>query len=151
MWPPSQWHIGWTLTDIIIFMFFFFTFWSETSNISLLGHLPLDPKCITQQYWPALLILFHFLSIIPVFDLEMQMFPYLEMHVGPWKQCPPSIITNPSLSFSDFFCVLLLFFIQKSIVFLIWKCALDPETIPIHHDNHPYTFFSKIFTIFHSA
>ena len=78
----------------------------------------------------------------------MQMFLYLEMHVGPWKQCPPSIITNPSLFFSDFFCVLLPFFIRKSIVFLIWKCALDTETIPIHHDNHPYTFFPK-FSLFY--
>ena len=60
MWPPSQWPIGWTLTGIIIFMFFFFTFWSKTTNISLFGHLPLDPECITQQYWPALLIFFWF-------------------------------------------------------------------------------------------
>ena len=214
---------------------------------------------------------------MPVFHLEMQMFLYLEMHIGPWKQCPPSIITNPSLFFSVFFlyfiaifhpeknfflylegctgpwnsthlspvmttipiffaifspfywyfscsiaalsifgdvhwtlktmpnmvtnhppffplfflilwlfyccfssrnanvsifgnacwtletvpsqhhpslfffwffCILLPFFIQKSIVFHIWKCALDPETIPIHHENHPYTFF-PIFSLFY--
>jgi len=91
----------------------------------------------------------NFFPIIPVFDLEMQMFPYLAMHVGPWKQCPPSIITNPSLFFSDFFCILLPFFIQRSIVFHIWKCALDPEIIPIHHDNHPY--FHYFIGIFHSA
>ena len=109
----------------------YFPFWTSTPG----------PECITQQYCPALLFFFSdSFRIIPVFHLEMQMFPYLEMHVGPWKQCPPSIITNPSLFF---FCISLPFFIQKSIVFHIWKCALDPETIPIHHDNHPYTFFPK--------
>ena len=60
MWPPSQWPLGWILIGIIIFMFFFFIFWPETTNISLFGHLPLDPECITQQYWPALLIFFWF-------------------------------------------------------------------------------------------
>ena len=38
----------------------FLHFLVKTSNISLFEHLPLDPECITQQYWPALLIFFWF-------------------------------------------------------------------------------------------
>ena len=104
--------------------YWYFLFWTST----------LDPECITQQYWPPLLFFFWFSPyFMPVFHLEMQMFPYLEMYIGPWKQCPPSIITNPSLFFSVFFCILLPSFIQQSIFFYIWKCTLDPETGPIHH------------------
>src|ERR1700749_1425165 len=112
----------------------------------------------------------------------MQMFPYLAMHVGPWKQCPPSIITNPSLFSSVFFChfssrkalfsifgsvhwtlkeypsimtiiptftILLVFFIQHSYTFHIWKCVLDPEH-NAQHGHQPSPIFFPIFSDFFS-
>ena len=75
----------------VLFLHFlqYFSFWTSTP-----GPWMHHPTILTSTP--------NFFPIIPVFDLEMQMFPYLAMHVGPWKQCPPSIITNPSPFFSDF-------------------------------------------------
>ena len=92
-----------------------------------------------------------FFPIIPVFHLEKQMFPYLEMHVGPWKQCPPSIITNPSLFFSVFFSDFYCHFSSRIALFSIfgsvhWTLKQYPSimtTIPtLFFQNFHYFSFS---------
>ena len=146
MWPPSQWPC-WTLTDLyVLFLHFlvrnhqYFLVWAST----------LDPECITTTpifFW-------FFPYFIPVFHLEMKMFPYLEMPIGPWKQCLPSIIINPSLFFfSDFFCILLPFFIQKSIFSIFGSVHWTLKQYPsiTSDDNHPYLFcdfFAILLTFF---
>ena len=147
----------------------------------------------SQQYWPPLPFFSDFFPyFIPVFHLEMKMFPYLEMPIGSWKQCPPSIITNPSLFFflifslfychfssrkaffsifgsvhwtlkqypsitsndnhpylfCDFFAILLIFFIQHTHIFQIWKCVLDPENNAQYGHQPSPIFFSIFFLIF---
>ena len=76
----------------------------------------------------------------------------MEMCTGPWKQ-HLNVITNsghhPPI-FSDFFFhVLLLFFIQHSHTFHIWKCALDPEDITqTSSPTSPYFFLIFFFPYF---
>ena len=52
-----------------------------------------------------------------------------------------------SLIFSYFVAILLLFFIQHSYTFHIWKCALDPEH-NAQHGHQPSPIFSPFFLIF---
>ena len=103
----------------------------------------------------------NFFPIIPVFHLEMQMFPYLEMRVGPWKQCSLSIITNPSLFFFWFFSVFYCHFSSRKAFFSIfgsvhWTLKQYPSIIS--NDNHPVFFspfsswfFHYFIAILHSA
>ena len=58
------------------------------------------------------------------------------MCAGPWIQCPiwsPTIPHLFPLFFSDFSTILLLFYIQHSHNFHIWKCTPDPENSAQHH------------------
>ena len=129
-------------------------FWVKNYRYFLFWTSTLDPECITQQYWPPLLIFFwFFLYFMPVVHLEMQMFPYLEVHIGPWNQCPPSIITNLSLIFSIFYC----HFSSRKACFSIfgsvhWTLKQYPSITS--NDNHPYfflRFYRHFIDIFHAA
>ena len=61
------------------------------------------------------------------------------MCTGPWMQCQTWSPTIPFffLFFSDFFAILLLFFIQHSPTLNIWKCRLDPEN-SAHHRHQQW-------------
>ena len=123
-------------------------------HISFFGYLPrtlnTSPNNINHHSYFFLILFFYF---IPIFHVEMQMFPYLEMYIGPWKHCPRLSPTIPhfSLIFWLFYCY---FSVKHSHAFHIWKCALDPENIA--QDGHQPSpiflwFFGYFIAIFHSA
>ena len=96
---------------------------------------------------------------IPVFHLEMKMFPYLEMPIGSWKQCPSSIITNLSLFF--FFCFFFLYFIaifhpEKYFFPYLEVCtgswnSTHPSPVMTMIPTFFVIFFCYFIDIFHSA
>ena len=130
MWPPSQSPIGWTLIGIIIIIFFFLTFGSKTTNISFFGHLPWTLNASPNNTD-------HHSYFFLIFPLFYACFSSRDANVSICGNAHWTLKTVPSphhhQSIPDFFCILMPFFIQKSNFFYIWKCTLDPETVPIHH------------------
>ena len=80
------------------------------------------PSIITN---PSLFFFWFFLYFIAIFHPEKHCFPYLEVCTGPWNNTHPSWESSLHF-FSNFFTILLIFFIQHSHTFHIWKCTLDP-------------------------
>jgi len=103
----GPWHGPWKQCPIIHWLYvpwlFFFSdfsdiFSSETSKFPFFGHVPWTLKTSPNNTDHLSYFLIYFIAI---FHQEMQMFPYLEMHIGPWLN-PPNIITNHPLFFSIF-------------------------------------------------
>ena len=87
-----------------------------------------------------------FLYFTAIFHLGEHCFPYLEVCTGPWNNTHPSWESFLHF-FSNFFTILLIFFIQHSYTFHIWKYALDPEH-NAQHGHQPFPIFSQIFLLF---
>ena len=94
---------------------------------------------------------------IPIFWYFPHIMAYLSyMEVPLTLKTFPNIGTNskyhPAI-FLDLSAILLLFFIQKTAHYNIWKCALDPENIPqCHHQEWALSpNFSQILVIITSS
>ena len=138
MWPPSWQCIEWTLTVITILMLFFSTF-GQTRWCFLFEVYMGDPNMDHENSAPWGIHYPYFFQIIfwffCYFSLETPKFPSLYIYPAQ-RKCPTILkpvfdIVTKSKHHPYFFpeiCVfLLLFFIWKSMHFLTWKCALDPE------------------------
>ena len=94
-----------------------------------------------------------------MFHLEMQIFPYLEMHTGPWNSTP-IIVTNskyhPPIFSSNFSAIWLLFSILEKCAFPYLEMHPGPwktcHSIVTNSEHHPYFstyFFCYFIAIFH--
>jgi len=90
-------HYTSIICTIPIFSDFFWYSFIRNIQISFFGHVPWTLKTSPNNTDHLSYFLIYFIAI---FHQEMQMFPYLEMHTGPWT---PNIITNNPLFFSPFF------------------------------------------------
>ena len=104
-------HI-WYVASLFSFWFFWYIFFIWNTWISFFGHLPWTLQTPANNTDYHSYFFHHFFSIfLSYFHPELQIFPYLGMHTGPWKQHPlrPNTITNHPLFLSHFFTILKLF------------------------------------------
>ena len=125
--------IGWTLIGIIIIIFFFLTFRSKTTHISFFGHLPWTLNASPNNTD-------HHSYFFLIFPLFYACFSSRNANVSIFGNAHWTLKTVPSQhhhqsipDFSWFFLYFIAIFHPEKHFFYIWKCALDPETVPIHH------------------
>ena len=165
-------HLPWTLnaspnnTDhhsyfFLIFPLFYACFSSRNANVSIFGNAHWTLKTVPSQHHHQSIpdFFWFFLYFIAIFHPEKHFFLYLEVCTGPWNSTHPSpVMTTIPIFFCEFFAILLIFFMQHSRTFHIWKCALDPEN-HAQYGHQPSPILSLIFflfcgyfiAIFHSA
>jgi len=114
----AQWYIHYIHYHSYFCWFSCYLFIRITS-ISFFGHPPWTLKTSPNNIDHHSYFFLIFSLFYSHFHLEMQIFPYLEMPTGPWK--------------------------QYHMGFYIWKCILDPETRPT---VSTIPIFSAIFPIF---
>ena len=140
-------------SDFVAILLLFFIQHSHTFHI---WKCAFDPEYNAQHGHQPTSIFFHFFLIFSLFYCHFSfsiatISIFGNMH---WTlNTMPNMVTNHPpffpLFFCDFFAILLLFLLQHSHNFHIWKCALDPEhTMPNMVTNHP-PFFPLFFSLFY--
>ena len=103
-------HCAYMVCTIPIFFLIFLKFFYLIHLNFLFWTSTLDPANTSQQYWPPFLFFsWFYYYYFSYFHPKLQMFPYLDMHTGPWKQHPfPQHHHQPSpiffLIFRLFYC-----------------------------------------------
>ena len=117
-------------------------------NVSIFGNACWTLETVLSQHHHQSIPIFFwfFLYFIAIFHPKKHCFPHLEVCTGPWNNTPPSWESSLHF-FSNFFTILLIFFIQHSHTFHIWKYALDPEH-NAQHGHQLFPIFSQIFLLF---
>ena len=155
---PGPWmHHPTILTTTPIFFWFFPYFMPVFHREMHIGPWKQCPPSITTN--PSLFFSDFFLYFIAIFHPEKHFFSIFGSVHWTLKQYP-SITSNDNYPY--FFCyvfaILLIFFMQHSRTFHIWKCALDPENHAQYgHQPSPilslifFLFYGYFIAIFHSA
>ena len=116
----------------LIFSDFYCHFSSRKALFSIFGSVHWTLKQYPSIMTTILTLFFqYFHYFLDIFHSAQPHLTCLEMCAGPWTQCPtwsPTILHF----FSDFFAILLVFFIQHSHTFHIGKYTLHPENSAQH-------------------
>ena len=143
-------HVTTLLIDIIIIIFFLFTFGSETTDISFFGHLvwTLNASPNNADHHSYFFLIFSlFYTCFSCRNANVSIFGNAHWTL---KTVPSQQHHQSSLFFSDFFSILLPFSIQKSIFSLLGSVhwTLKQYLSITSDDKHPYLFFA-FFSLFY--